>query len=187
MFKYRPTLCLSLLAASAWTAFAFAQEPVRVCISCTNPQQSYACHVIPPDNGVMAQSPNLHCASHLAQEYGHRSCIIVRSAAENCEGKKVTVAYTGPVAESSEWTAADEKTENPEAAPESKEPKTLIEATDQAVKSTGKAVGNAGETVTNLTKKTGDAIQETGQAVGDTVSGAAKSTWKCLSSLFQSC
>jgi hypothetical protein len=73
-------------------------------------------------------------------------------------------------------------------------PKTVEELAKQSLKSSkenldaaGSAVGNtaksAGQTVSNAAKKTGEQIGKVGSAVGS----AAKTTWKCLSSLFSDC
>lgn len=182
---------LSLVSVLAISSRAVSQDGTIVCVACTDPTATYRCEVLPPDTGVMAQSPQIFCAAEVARNNGHSTCIVQRNvAAAQCQGQALVLAYTGPIndAEDLEQPAAVEQPQG------SQQPKTLVEATDQVVKSTGKqlkkagkSISKAGQKVGDVTKKTGEQIKETGQAVGDTVSDAAKSTWKCLASLFQSC
>ncbi|MGI9406808.1 MAG: hypothetical protein ACR2O4_10600 [Hyphomicrobiaceae bacterium] len=180
-------LALTAIATGLLSVSAVAQENPNFCVLCLNPEKNYACEVIPPGDGVMAQSPQIFCAQNIAKSRGHASCAVQRNGGETCQGEAVLLAYTGPLKEPETETV----TTQPE---EQQPPKTLIEATDRAVKSSGKqikkagrAVSSAGKTVGSATKKTGEKITETGKAVGKTVGKAAKSTWDCVVSLFQSC
>ncbi|MEL7543355.1 MAG: hypothetical protein AAGJ70_06230 [Pseudomonadota bacterium] len=163
-----------------------AQDPVVSCITCQSPPAVYRCEVLPPEQGVMAQSPQIFCAGELAQANGHARCLIVRAQGASCDGQSVTLAYTGPV------TAAETPTDNADAEPvepadTTAPPKTLIEATDRAVTSTGRQLKQAGDAVSDATKKTGKTLKDTSQTIGETVSDAAKTGWRCVTSLFQSC
>ncbi|MEO0620122.1 MAG: hypothetical protein AAFZ01_12700 [Pseudomonadota bacterium] len=167
-------------------ALALAQEPVIACVTCQSPSAVYRCEVLPPSEGVMAQSPQIFCAGELAQANGHARCLVVRAQGTSCDGAPVTLAYTGPVTDAE--TAASEGDTAPAEAPDkTAPPKTLIEATDRAVTSTGRQLKQAGDAVSDATKKTGETLKDTGQSIGKTVSDAAKSSWRCVTSLFQSC
>ncbi len=183
---------VSALLVMGWSSSLSAQGVEQACVTCTLPDRVYACEVLPPENGTMAQSAQLFCAGEMARAHGHQSCLVVRSSDGACEGEKVTLAYTGRVSEPNTSVAPVEQPAvktNPDTPP-----KTLVEATDRAVKSTGKQIKNAGDAITstgqkvgNVTVKTGKVIKETGESIGETVTNAAKSTWDCVVSLFQSC
>lgn len=184
-----------ILAALIWIAFGrgtLAQDAVHACVTCTQPDRVYSCEVLPPETGIMAQSPQLFCAAEIGRNNEHTSCAVVRSSTTQCRGEQVTLAYTGPITEPSTTPVAnDQETVQPTSdAP----PKTLVEATDRAVKTTGKQIKNAGDAITatgkkvsDVTTKTGQAIKDTSDSIGNTVTKAAKSTWTCVVSLFQSC
>jgi len=181
---------LSVLMAGMVATTVRAQETVSACVICMAPARTYACEVLLPEQGTMAQSPQLFCASELANANGHKSCLVVRSAETACDGERITLAYTGPIANPE--PLEPETPAQPKA--NIQPPKTLVEATDRAIKSTGRqikkagdAVSEAGKTVGSITKSTGKKIKDTGTSVGQTVGKAAKSTWDCIVSLFQSC
>jgi len=162
---------------------ANAQDGVKACVTCLQPEAVYSCEVLPPETGAMAVTPALFCAGEMAQTNGHASCVVARSTAgAACSGQAVTLAYTGPVTEFTAEPVEDAAAVKPETKGE-KPPKTLVEATGRAVTSTGEQIKKAGDAVSNAGKVVTDATKKT----GNTVTDAAKSTWDCVVSLFQSC
>lgn len=80
----------------------------------------------------------------------------------------------------------------------SKEPETLIELTDEAVKNSGKQIDKAGKavskaaknttnTVGKIAKDTGQALQKTTERTGRNINNAARRTYNCIRSFFRNC
>lgn len=97
-----------------------------------------------------------------------------------------------------EQAAADPNAPPPEGAPAEPAPKrvpqTMEELAGDAYQSSKDGLKNAGSSVTEGAKKAGTAVTDTAKAAGEgigkagsAVGNAAKKTWNCVTSLFQSC
>lgn len=216
------------------TQIAVAREEAY-CVTCVAPSQTYNCVVETPPAVRAAQSLQLYCVFQLARQGGHQSCSVKRNVSV-CPGIQTILVYQGPTrpdpqhndlettAGSAQGHTAKSQppansTHNPTMMPEragaieqpdqDEEPKTLIEATEQAVKSSGDqlkkttktvtdATKDASEGVGNVAKKVGTAVTETTNKVtksvtettkkaGHAVGKAAKSAYDCVTSLFSDC
>ncbi len=188
-----------------------------ICMSCSEPDQTYICDVDTPDGTPGSGALQLYCAISIARDHNHGSCTFRRVEAAQCQGTRLTYTYQGPrnpLPDESRDLAVQEpgndeqfRTEVDSVEPgepseqqgkKNKEPKTLVDFTEQAVensadqlKKTGKAVGDAtaktGEFVAESTKKAGENISGAAKKVGKSVQESTKSTWKCLTSWFSDC
>ena len=183
-----------------------AAEAAEYCVRCVSPNVSYRCEVGTPQSPADPRAWLL-CITELAKQGGHESCSVERNAPVPCEGvHKVLAAPEGeaPAAPAIEAglpdpaaPAANEVEPGsppPQKPPVKKPPQTVqelagetLEASKEGLKSAGDTVSNsakkAGEAVTGTVKSAGEKVGEAGSAVGN----AAKKTWNCVTSLFQSC
>ncbi|MGQ0672394.1 MAG: hypothetical protein ACT4N2_05875 [Hyphomicrobium sp.] len=81
-----------------------------------------------------------------------------------------------------------------EDAPPKRVPQTVEELAGDTLEASKKGLKSAGQTVADTAKKAGDAVSDTAKSAGETigeagsaVGNAAKKTWNCVTSLFQSC
>lgn len=159
------TVGLALAASSA-----AAQE---YCVSCSEPDAVYRC-IIEGARPGGAQPLQVLCITAMAKAGNHATCGVKRGTVFQCDGPVKRIP----------WVAAGEETPAPIATPRpadkpadpSAPPKTMLELTDRASKKTADDM-----------KKAGDTVKEGAQNLGQGITGGAKKTWECLSSLFFKC
>lgn len=196
---------LSIVAALVAASAAASGAAADICVACTGPDASYACKV---DTAAMpSDDPRLKllCITELAKAGGHQSCTVSRAVTAPCPGEVKPLAAPGldapppaapaastpapanagnvpapPPAAAAPVESEDSVTTVPKSTPP---PKTVQEAVENGASGTGDALKKTGEGAANVAEQAGGAMQKAGKAVGD----AAKSTWKCLSTLFSDC
>lgn len=186
------------LAAGSMLSVASAASTNEYCVRCTGPDQTYTCAF----DGAPASLDaglKLYCITALAQSGPHASCAIDRNASTPCSGERKLL----PLPEALQSAQTDPEggggrlpplpQHKPEVAPpqnnvadpaadgqqssESKEPQAEPAAKPEAPPRTVE------EMVVKGTKSASESIAKSGEKASD----AAKSTWKCLTSLFSNC
>jgi len=197
-------VCVMVLTASA--------NASEFCVTCSNPDASYACTV---DNEVGAAGEaalKLFCITEIAKAGGHASCTVNKAKVAPCEGQKHALKVQagldlipgaaeapavgeGPAANSgahppspaspaAHAPAADGKGQaTTTTVPKTSPPATVEEAVKDGAKATEEGFEKSGAAVSDAAKSAGSAIEKAGSAVGD----AAKKSWHCLKSLFSDC
>lgn len=185
----RRSRIIPMVAAVPVLACAPGAWAAEYCVTCAEPDATYACVV----GGTAADAPanpreQLICIAELAKSGGHATCSVPRIAPKPCPGilKIVAAAPAGevPVPAAAEG-AADAGAPPPATegapgnagpdgtTPETGEtPRTVEEMAKKTVQSSKESIAKAGENV-----------GKAGSAVGN----AAKKTWDCIVSLFSDC
>jgi hypothetical protein len=158
------------LTAGLLPASAAAQE---ICIVCEDPRSTYRCAAQDAPTRPGDVRLGLVCITELAKTGGHSSCSVSRKQSGHCEGILKTVSVGG-----GEVPAVLGK---PAASPPGPGPG-ASQPVPEAKPKTGPP-----ETVAELAKRTAEGSKEQLKKAGDGVSGAAKKTWRCLTSLFKEC
>ena len=152
-----------LVAATASQGGALAQD---VCIVCEEPRATYRC--IAQDGPTRPSDAHLQlvCITEIAKSGGHASCSASRKQTGPCEGviRQVVAGAAPPVLSQPPGGAPD-----PAQGEAAKKPK------------------GPPETVEELAKQTAKSTKEQIVKAGDSVGGAAKKSWRCLTSLFKDC
>ncbi len=190
-----PLLAGSLAAIAALLAPVAARADV--CVSCAGPNAAYACTVAGASMSKDDARYKLLCITELAKSGGHQSCAVSRAVTAPCPGEPKTVAapvgaegfdetlISPPSAETSTPAAAGQAPSN--GVTTTTIPKSAAPGGEQTQANGGAKAGDAAEKTEDgaagLAKSTGEAMQKAGKAVTD----AAKTTWKCLSTLFGDC
>ncbi|MBY0561256.1 MAG: hypothetical protein K2Q04_15560 [Hyphomicrobium sp.] len=181
---------------------AAAANATELCVKCSAPDASYACVVDGASNATIDTVAKLYCITALAKSGAHESCSVDRTATAPCPGERKELpappALGGQAAEDEPQTdtptgpakTGDSAAVTPPQAPNPAEaqhdqaagppqseppPKTVQEMVEKSAKTAG-AAGDAAKSATT-------ALEKAGAAVG----GAAKNSWKCLSSFFTNC
>jgi hypothetical protein len=128
------------------------------CVACNGPPAVYRC-VIGDARQAQGQPLQQFCTTTLVKDGGHTDCGIRKGTVFDCDGpiKRIGVASPGP---DKSVQQSPQKTAEPE-----------------------KPKENVADTVRDLSRASGKRMEKTGEAAG----GAAKSVWKCVTSLFKSC
>jgi len=152
---------------------SLAHQPAladSICVTCDGPPRVYSCSYAPDANGG---APNkgqralqFACIQDVARQYQHASCSVKRNQLGACNGV-VHMMSQGPV--EAPTAAADQAgTTVPTAVAkgtQSSEPKTVVEMAKRTASDTQKQIDKSARSV----------------------SEAARSTWRCVSTLFQKC
>lgn len=146
----------------------------EICVQCAQPEATYRCTFTEQgdiaDARVAGRAAQLVCITQLARTGGHASCRVRSTKGSFCDGAERVVSIADAADAGSVATAppagADPKQSQPGP------PQTLAELARRTAASSGSQREKAGATVN-------DGAQSVGDALGK--------TWKCLSSLFQSC
>ncbi len=180
----------------------------ELCVTCAAPDMTYRCNVESGDVVLNGSSLQLYCIRELARLGNHASCSVKRRRAVACAGETRTLVYGAPgqtpqspaiaSTPNAAGNAADET--NSQAAgtgpiqlapqdnvvsppvlvplpkPVKGPPKTVEEMAKRAAKTSKKQLNKAGNVVVG-------GVKSAGKSVGN----AAKTTWRCLSSLFTKC
>lgn len=168
---------LLVITGGLWTVPSTAVAAESVCVRCIGPFAMYVC-VPPAVKGVSGQfkrrALGFLCTQQIAQANGHQSCQVKLNNDEPCDGPSFTIsAQPSPQAgNASKQSAAKPKPRDNS----NSEPKTVVELAKRTAKASKEQL-----------KKTGKAIENAGKKVTGTIKDAAKSTWRCLTSLFTDC
>lgn len=183
---------LGLAVAITAGASANAGE-MTFCVTCTEPTQTYTCNVKTPEADPGARALRLYCIVRTAKEGSHKTCGASLSAASACEGTPKTFTYKGPAIPLALQSKAEKFLKKNQSQGDAAEdgdgdkPDTLVKMTTRAVKSSRQGLSSAGSGVRNATrgttKRVGSAVRGAGQGVG----AAARSSYKCVTSLFRDC
>ncbi len=202
-----------VLAVACALGLAGPTAASEFCVTCSNPNASYACTV---DNQIGAAGDaalKLFCITEIAKAGGHSSCAVDKAKVAPCEGQKHALKVPGgfdeliPGAGSAPVTGAAPPasgTSPPAAAspaagtapggadtahgatttiPKTSPPATVEQAVKDSAQATEEGLEQSGQAVSDAAKSAGNAIEKAGSAVGD----AAKKSWNCLKSLFSEC
>lgn len=205
-FKIQLSIWVSALLGSA------AANATELCVKCSAPEASYACVVNGTSNATIDTVAKLYCITTLAKAGAHESCSVDRTVTAPCPGERRELPV--PAALDSQETEDQPQTDTPPglAKPnqgaaattpeESHTPGTLANPAEAphdqsngapANEQPPKTVQEMVEKSTGLSdtqKSAGEAAKSASTALGKAgaaVGGAAKSSWKCLSSFFTNC
>ena len=157
--------CVAVLCFYAFPAFAN-----NVCVSCDGPSAVYSCSYAPDaDGNTPSRSPRsmqFVCIQDVAQRYQHSSCRVNSNQTGACNGLVHMIPQNAAAAPSSSVPSNETATPAPAAVPKKKrEPKTVVEMAKRTAESTKKQIKKSARKV----------------------SKAAKSTWRCVTTLFSKC
>lgn len=185
-------------------------KTTELCVKCTGPDASYACVVGDNANPTLDTVAKFYCITTLAKAGSHASCSIDRSMNPPCRGERRELpipaflddsdgsqshdaapaqnhtsldtreAITSPPSSA----ASTELNAQPAHPPQNDQPpKTVQEMMEKSGLSAGDGLSQTQKTAGAAAKSASTALEKAGSAVG----GAAKSSWKCLSSFFSNC
>lgn len=198
---------MALLALSA----AAPAEATELCVKCTGPDANYACVVGDTSNPTLDTVAKFYCITNLAKAGSHASCSIDRNVTAPCPGERRNLPIPAFLNGSDDGARPDGvpatkqdhsslQTQDATAAPNgaagapptqpaqdapAKEapPKTVEEMVEKSGLSASDGLSQTQKTAGEAAKSASTALEKAGSAVG----GAAKSSWKCLSSFFSKC
>jgi hypothetical protein len=184
-------------------------QATELCVKCTGPAASYACIVGGSGNATLDTVAKFYCITALAKAGSHASCSIDRAINPPCPGERKELpiptfldgaeggdrpqeagaARPSPTvmgtreanAPPSEPRTGTDAPQPDQAGPRPNDqpPKTVQEMVEKSAKSAGASLSQTQKAATSAST----ALEKAGSAVG----GAAKSSWKCLSSFFSNC
>jgi hypothetical protein len=162
----------SLGLGATGAAIAQSSSP-NVCVTCEGPATAYSCSMEPGAEARSGRGLQIMCIQEIARRYNHASCSVRRNQVGACNGRVHMLPSrraepTGPndaAAATTPKSEPDEGAPKNKVAPKSSEPKTVLE----------------------LAKRTADTTEKEIKRSARTVSRAARSTWRCLSSFFSEC
>jgi hypothetical protein len=161
-----------------------AAHAQTICVRCTGPEATYRCQAT-AETQAAEDAIGLFCVSKLAKERGHQSCATERGAAE-CDGPLVEFAYDQAAAPE-EFVAGAAGEAPPGGPPESGEPETLADLTEDAVDDSAKKMKKAGETLGDAARNAGQATTNALKGAGKMIGNATEKTLKCLGSALNDC
>ncbi len=143
-----------------------------ICVTCEGPAAVYSCSYAPNENGSRPQKTNralqFICIQDVARQYKHASCSVRRHELDVCNGQ---VHMMSPLA--------------PQASPS--QPNAPVDANTSQIPGVAKKKPREPKTVVEMAKQTARKTQKQIDKSAKTVSKAARSTWRCISSLFSKC
>ena len=162
-----------LFAAVLWL---IAQPALAksVCVTCDGPVAVYSCSYAPDASGHTPNKSNralqFACIQDVARLYQHASCSVRRNQLGECNGQVHMMSQAPPQAPPTipdQQAIAADGPAQPAVVPVKKprEPKTVIEMAKRTARNTKKQIDKSARTVTK----------------------AARSTWRCVSTLFSKC
>ena len=150
-----------------------------VCVSCDGPPAVYSCSYAPDANGNVPGSGRalqFACIQDVARRYQHATCSVNRNHLGPCNGQvhMMSPGAASQAASQPSGNAAPDQGAGPLPAP---------------VPPVAPAKGGKREpkTVVELAKRTADNTKKQIKKSARTVSKAARSTWRCVSTLFSKC
>ena len=177
--RNRVRACVPIATLMLLLALGPAVEAAqRICVVCEAPDALYSCSCA-PQNGAGARrgrtggALKYRCIREVAETYGHQRCKVNDTPLSACPGTVHMLREPRPVGGgTTPGQAMHDLGAQPVQAPraadggsDSREPKTVVELAKRAADQTQKQIEKSSETVT----------------------GAARQTWRCLSSLFDDC
>ena len=143
------------------------------CVQCSGPTAAYRCIV---EGGGAPGSGKLECVTALAEQGPHEACSVGTVLPSHCAGPARRVsAAPGPMrafVEKRPSSGAPAAGTAPEPVPSSGEPETVEALARRLAPAEESPLGQAGGQISR---------------VGTAVTGAARKSWDCLSSLFKAC
>ena len=198
----RPIAYVGALSAAAVSLLLFVAPSVAqsVCVSCEGPEALYSCSSAPgspaAQAGLGGRRLQFSCIQDIARQYKHASCRVRREQLGSCTGlvhmlneAAVNPALApelasppapnalaapsilppetagAPAARKVSPVQSSAPSRSPNVRQETPEPKTVVELAKQTAKTTEKEIGRSAENV----------------------SRAARSTWRCIATLFSEC
>lgn len=163
-----------------------------LCIRCTQPDDTYICRIRSGTSGSEGQQ--LFCIMSIAQQYGHGSCAVNLQNA--CSGRLVeydlpqglpdnTLHDRQAIREESDAEGA--KVPSAAVPGAAREPKTLLEFTQQTAAATKKGIKSVGESTGEAIGSTGEKVEGFTKSIGEGVKQATQKTFNCITSLFTRC
>jgi hypothetical protein len=150
-----------------------AAEAQEHCVQCSGPPAAYRCIV---EGGGAPGSGKLECVTALAEQGPHEACSVGAVLPGHCDGPARRVsAAPGPMrtmVEKRQSFGAPVAEMAPEPVPSSGEPETVEALARRLAPAEESPLGQAGGQISK---------------VGTAVTGAARKSWDCLSSLFKAC
>lgn len=142
-----------------------------VCVTCDGPAAVYSCSYAPDASGHRTnhriRTLQFACIQDVARQYRHASCSVRREQFDVCNGQVHLMSRTPAVLPSlpPAQSAHEAVAPTDEKPVQKREPKTVVE----------------------FAKRTASDTQKQFDKSVRTVSKAARSTWRCVSSLFSKC
>ena len=145
-----------------------------VCVSCDGPPTVYSCSYGPNANGVRPdkgkRALQFACIQDVARTYQHASCSVKRHQLGACNGivhmiSRMPALPSGTTEDQAGSAAPTPLPTDAAKADRPREPKTVVELAKQTARDTQKQIDKSARSV----------------------SKAARSTWRCVSTLFQRC
>lgn len=167
--------------ALLWLFASAAARPAQAetaCVSCDGPDAAYHCHAY-ANEPIPEAALALFCTSRLADEYGHKSCAVVRGASA-CRGLAVHYPYdpnAGKALGPGQGELGDRSWQT------DKEPETLGEFATETYDASKDAAKKTGEALGDAAAKTGNAIRDAGETIND----ATRKTLNCIKSALTDC
>lgn len=166
----RKWTAISLTVAIAFGMTALSARAGNVCVICDGPPAVYSCSYAPDANGKTpvrsARSMQFACIQDVARRYQHSSCKVNRNQLGPCNGLVHMIPQDGTIGPPASATTNQAVAPPPTGVPKrSKEPKTVVDLAKRTARSTEKQIKKSARKV----------------------SKAAKSTWRCVTTLFQKC
>jgi len=157
------------------------------CIKCTGPAQNYRCVVSGLGGSIDQRRLGFYCASRIARRKGHNACASVRQA-RGCDGVTLPLAYDpDPVEPFASASPDGEKPREDEKARKDGPPETVVELTKETARQTEQSLRRAGEETAETTRGVGERVKDAVAGATTAVDRAARSTWKCIGTLFDEC
>lgn len=143
-----------------------------ICVTCDGPPAVYSCSYAPSEDGNgpprSDRALQFMCIQDVARQYQHASCSVRRHELDACNGQIHMLSpfalRTAPPG-TNKRIGAETSRSSEVAREKTKEPKTVLEMAKRTARSTKKQIDKSAKTV----------------------SKAARSTWRCISSLFSKC
>lgn len=190
------SLCLIVLPPLAGAA----QD---ICVHCTEPERIYQCQVEKAEASADNRALSFFCVAKLADEYGHRTCAVVRKRS-TCTGVLKTYVYDPRVVQglagAPEAQRGEDVRKTAKNGKASKDgpPDTLVGLTKETARETGEVLGKAGRSIGGAAEKAAKATAQTSRKIGESVRDAlsnagkavdqsARKTLKCIGSAFEDC
>ena len=141
-----------------------------VCVECEGPAQVYSCSLAPAATGTQparsGRALQFACIQDVARHYGHKVCRVKELQLGTCSGQvHMITADTPTPAPATAMVNPGSAAATPVERTTSDEPKTVIELAKRSATETERELARSARTV----------------------SKAAKSTWRCVSSFFSDC
>jgi hypothetical protein len=139
----------------------------NVCVTCEGPATVYSCSLAPEVARRSGRGLSVMCIQEIARRYKHASCAVRRNQVGACNGQVYMLSsrQAEPSKSNDVVTTTTPYIKSKQVAPKTREPKTVVELAKRTAKTTNKEIKRSAEKV----------------------SRAARSTWRCISTLFSKC